>query len=119
MSKLKRRIADWIYRRKIDWKLWLQRNILMAALGFMGFNAVDGYLTNSIQRGLEANPVLAPIAGHWGLSFKGILGLAAIGAIDRVRKYRPNLLFYIAMAGSFAFAGVLIWNLHVMGWLKW
>jgi len=121
-------LKDRILQHKLTLKLWLQKYIVMASLGFIGLNAFDGYLTNQahqfalqsgIQRTIEANPFLAPIAGHWAMSFKGVLGLAAIGVLSYVRKFSPRTMFWVLMLGCLLFIGVIFWNLHSMGWLRW
>jgi hypothetical protein len=90
----------------------------------VGLNAVDGYLTNyahqiavssGIQRSIEANPFLAPIAGHWALSFKGLLGAGAIGLIAYVKHLTPSRLTWYLVGGCAMFAAVIAWNLYAIG----
>ena len=118
------RLSDLLWRLKVTGKLWLQRHIALAALGFLGLNAVDGWLTNQayqlavqsgIQRSMEANPFLAPVASHWAISFKGLLGLAAIGLLAKIRKLSPQVIFWIIVFGCMVFLGVVLWNCHSLG----
>lgn len=111
-------------QRKLAVKLWLYKRVVLAGVGFLGLNAIDGYLTNSahqvavqsgLQRSIEANPFLAVVAGHWALSFKGVLGLGAVGVLALVKRYTPDKLFWLLILGCAVFLGVVVWNLHAMG----
>ncbi len=122
-KKPKGKLRAWLEKQKIKAKLWLYRYALLTGLGFVGLNAVDGYLTNyahqlavqsGIQRGIEANPFLAPIASHWALSFKGVLGLGVLAILARVRKATPNKLFLWLAIGCGVFLAIVIWNLYAL-----
>ncbi|MBV6341218.1 DUF5658 family protein [Candidatus Magnetobacterium casense] len=125
-KKPKGKVKAWLERQKVAVKVWLYRRALLAGLGFVGLNAVDGYLTNyathlasssGVMRAVEANPFLAPIAGHWALSFKGVLGLVVIGGLAWWKKSSPQTLFLMIMGGCVIFLGVVIWNLCRLGML--
>lgn len=123
-KNIPQRVKGWLGQLKEGGKLWLQRNIVLAALGFVGLNALDGYLTNhvvnsSMLKTIEANPFMQPFVGHWAFSFKGVLGLGAIALLGRVRRFSPRVIFWLIMLGCFLFVGVIFWNLHTMGWLRW
>jgi len=122
------KLKGWFGQRKLTVKLWLYKRVVLAGVGFVGLNAVDGYLTNSahqlavqsgIQRSIEANPFLASVAGHWALSFKGVIGLGVFGVLALVKKYTPDKLFWLLILGCVVFLGIVLWNLYWMGWLRW
>jgi hypothetical protein len=118
-KNIKEKVKAWIARQKLNIKLWIYQRLVLVALGFIGLNAVDGYMTNYVQQTTtkiaEANPFLAPVVGHWVLNFKGILGLAAIGAISWVRKIAPDRVFWILLFGCLVILCIIVWNMHTMG----
>ena len=122
-----KRISDWFYRRRVDLKVWLYKRIFLVALGFLGLNAVDGYLMNyaqqlaarsGIEHSIESNPFLAPFVGHWSMSLKGILGLAIIGVVAKVRNLTPQQLFWLIVFSCALFLAIVIWNLYSLGFLR-
>lgn len=118
-KNIKEKVKAWIQRQKFNIRLWIYQRLVLVALGFLGLNAVDGYITNYAQQGMtkvvEANPFLAPIAGHWALSFKGVFGLAAIGVLSWVRKLAPTRIFWLLVFGCLVFLCIIVWNLHQVG----
>lgn len=121
---IRAKVKGWLVRQKITVKLWLYKRVILAGLGFVGLNAVDGWLTNyahqlatssGVMRSMEANPYLSPIAGHWILSFKGVLGLGVIGTLALVKKYTPNKVFWLLIFGSVVLLAVVLWNLRSLG----
>ena len=114
------KLRAWIERQKIGVKLWLYKYLVLAGLGFVGLNTVDAQLTNYAHRlvgvtGIEANPFMQPFVGSWVLSFKGVIGLGAIGLIAYARKVTPNKLFWWLVFGCAVFLGVILWNLRSLG----
>ncbi len=123
-EKAKGKLRSWIERQRIAVRLWLYRKGILLTLGFVGLNAVDGYLTNyahslavqsGIQASIEANPFLAAVAGHWALSFKGLLGAGAIGLLAYFKHFTPNKFMWYMMIGCVVFGGIVLWNLHKLG----
>ena len=122
------KVTNFVQRRRVTGQLWLQKGILLAGLCFILLNAVDGYLTiyahqiaaqHGIQHSIEANPFLAPIASHWAISGKGILGLAAICLLGFIREFSPRIMFRAILLGCIVFSGVIIFNMNSLGWLRW
>jgi len=114
------KLRAWIERQKIGVKLWLYKYLVLAGLGFVGLNTVDAQLTNYAHRlvgvtGIEANPFMQPFVGSWVLSFKGVIGLGAIGLIAYARKVTPNKLFWWLVFGCAVFLVVILWNLRSLG----
>ena len=116
-------VKAWLWRQKVSVKRWLYNRAILAGAGFLGLNAVDGYLTNHAQslarqlgvtQTIEANPFLQPIMGHWLLGFKGLLGLAVIGLVAKLRNVNQTKVFYALMLGCFALALAISWNLWVI-----
>ena len=122
------KVTNFVQRRRTTGQSWLQKGIMLAGLCFVLLNAVDGYLTicahqiaaqHGIQHSVEANPFLAPIASHWAISFKGILGLAAICLLGFIRDFSPRIMFRAILLGCIVFSGVIIFNMNSLGWLRW
>ena len=118
------KLKGWFVRQRITVKLWLYKRVVLAAVSFLGLNAVDGYLTNyaqqltassGVMRSIEANPYMAPFVGHWALSFKGVLGLGVIGTLALVKRYTPNKVFWILVFGCVVVLAIVLWNLRSLG----
>ena len=107
---------------------WLisKPTLKLAAVGlaFVALNVVDAYLTNyahrmataaGVQQSIEANPFLQSLAGNWALGFKGVVGIAALGLVARVKHFTPDTLFKWLAFGCGVFAFIIVWNLLSLG----
>jgi hypothetical protein len=45
------------------------------------------------------------------MGVKGLLGLAVIGLVARLRNLSPTRVFYVLMLGCIALAAAISWNL--------
>ena len=120
-QKSKGRLVAWIERQKIGVKLWLYRRAVLVGLGFVGLNAVDGYVTNvghrmavavGVQQSIEANPLLQSMAGSWALSLKGVIGLAVLGILARFKHFSPATLYNWLLFGCVILLVVVLFNLY-------
>lgn len=120
-QKSKGKLGAWIERQKIGVKLWLYRRAVLVGLGFVGLNAVDGYVTNvghrmavavGVQQSIEANPFLQSMAGNWALSLKGVIGLAVLGILARFRHFTPGTLYKWLLFGCIVVLAVILFNLY-------
>jgi hypothetical protein len=123
-KKPKSKLRAWIERQRIGVKLWLYRHAILAGLAFAGLNVVDAYLTNyahrmatavGVQQSIEANPFLQSLAGNWALGFKGVIGIAALGVLVKVRHLTPDTLFKWLLFGCGVFVVIILWNLLSLG----
>ena len=117
----RQRLSDFWWRTSVTWRLWWQRRVVFAAVLFLALNAADGFLTNrahgmAMEYGItiEANPFLAPIAGHWALLLKGIVGVAAIVTLGTLRGFSGRTMCRMLLFGSFVFLGITGWNLYAL-----
>jgi hypothetical protein len=120
-QKSKGKLVAWIERQKIGVKLWLYRRAVLVGLGFVGLNAVDGYVTNvghrmavavGVQQSIEANPLLQSMAGSWALSLKGVIGLAVLGILARFKHFSPATLYNWLLFGCVILLVVVLFNLY-------
>lgn len=119
--KPKGKLGAWIERQKVAAKLWLYRRAVLVGLGFVGLNAVDGYVTNvghrmavavGVQQSIEANPFLQSVAGSWALSLKGVIGLAVLGILARFKHFTPGTLYKWLLFGCIVLLVVVMFNLY-------
>jgi hypothetical protein len=117
---IEERVKAWLWRQKGNIKRWLYNRVALAVAGFLGLNMVDGYVSNhalslarqlGVAQTIEANPFLYPILGNWTMGVKGLLGLAVIGLVARLRNLSPTKVFYVLMFGCIALAVAISWNL--------
>lgn len=121
---LKQRMIDWLRQQSVTIRKWMVNRLVLAAAGFMGLNAVDGYLSNhaavlarqlGITQTVEANPFLQPIMGNWiGMGVKGLLTLAVFGLVSRLSKVPQRAIIFALMLGCLALAAAISWNLWVI-----
>lgn len=110
------------FRQKVHIAIgvWLHRHVILLALGFLGLNAVDGYLTNyahqlamanGLLRSVEANPYMQAFVGTSTLNFKGAIGIVILGLLAWWKQWQANKLAKVLVVGCLVFVGVLVWNL--------
>jgi predicted anti-sigma-YlaC factor YlaD len=122
LKKKRGKLRTWVDRQGITTvRLWLYRRATLVGLGFLGLNAVDGYVTNvghrmavavGVQQSIEANPLLQSMAGSWALSLKGIIALAVLGILARFNHFSPSTLYKWLLFGCIVLLAVIMFNLY-------